>query len=88
MQEGGKDAGGRGGGGCGREGESAWGEGEGQGEERPISASGTNFSLETGQTGKRDKKKMPGLQLYTEAFLKHLELQRKVTEKGEKIKDY
>ena len=31
---------------------------------------------------------MPGLQLYTEAFLKHLELQRKVTEKGEKIKDY
>lgn len=72
----------------GREGESAWGEEEGQGEELPISASGTNFSAETGQTGKRDKKKMPGLRLYTEAFLKQLELQRKVTEKGEKTKDY
>ena len=69
-----------GGGGC-------RGEGEAQGEERPISASGTNFSFETGQTGKRDKKKMPRLQLYTEAFLKQLELQRKVIEKGEKIKD-
>lgn len=46
----------RGAGGCGRKGQD-------QGEELPISASDIRLSAETRQTGQRDKKNMPGLQL-------------------------
>ena len=53
----------------------------------PFQSLAPTSPLRLGRRG-RDKKKMPGLQLYTEAFLKQLELQRKVTEKGEKTKDY
>lgn len=38
-------------------------EGQDQGEELPISVSGTRLSAETRQTGQRDQKSMLGLQL-------------------------
>lgn len=51
--------------------------GEGQGRELPISVSGTRLSAETRQTGRRDKRKMPGLQLYIDSFSKVVEAEEK-----------
>lgn len=69
---GGREGRGRGckGEGCRGQGGGGRGEAEGWGEELPVSASGIRLSAETRQTGKRQKEKMPGLQLYMEAFLK------------------
>lgn len=51
--------------------------GESQGRELPISVSGTRLSAETRQTGRRDKRKMPGLQLYIDSFSKVVEAEEK-----------
>lgn len=52
-------------------------EGEDQGRKPPISMSGTRLSVETRQTGRRDKRKMPGLQLYIDGFSKVVEAEEK-----------